>query len=76
MIGNSYDKLGTLKIGAIADVVVFDAEAEWVVDSRQFASKGRNTPLDGEKLKGRVMATISRGKLVYKDDSISIEERT
>ena len=76
IIGNSYGKLGTLKIGAIADVVVFDAEAEWVVDSRQFASKGRNTPLDGEKLKGRVMATISRGKLVYKDDSISIEERT
>ncbi|MEE8205070.1 MAG: dihydroorotase [Dehalococcoidales bacterium] len=74
IIGNSYDKLGTLKIGAIADVVIFDTEAEWVVDSRQFASRGRNTPLDGEKLKGRVMATISRGKLVYKDESIPLEK--
>ena len=76
IIGSSYDKLGTLKIGAIADVVIFDTKAEWVVDSRQFASKGRNTPLDGQRLKGRVMATISRGKLVYKDDSIALERKT
>ena len=46
----------------------------WVVDTSAFASKGRNTPLDGEKLKGKVMATISQGKLVYKDESIIVKE--
>jgi len=45
-----------------------------VVDTGVFASKGKNTPLAGSVLKGRVMATISQGKLVYKDDSITVEE--
>jgi len=75
IIGNKYGKLGTLAIGAPADVTLFDPALEWVVDTRVFASKGRNTPLAGERLKGKVMATISQGKLVYKDDSIKVKER-
>ena len=57
--------LGTLKAGAPADVTIFDPDAEWVVDTDTFASKGRNTPLDGATLKGRVMATIVAGAVVY-----------
>ena len=57
--------LGTLKTGFPADVTVFDPEAEWVVDASRFASKGKNTPLDGATLKGRVMATIVAGEVVY-----------
>jgi dihydroorotase len=37
------------------------------VNTEEFASKGKNTPLEGEKLKGKVMATIYQGKIVYKD---------
>jgi dihydroorotase len=75
IIGNRYGKLGTLEVGAAADVTIFSPDLEWIVDTGQFVSKGRNTPLDGEKLKGRVMATISRGKLVYKDSAIKIKAR-
>jgi dihydroorotase len=74
IIGNSYGRLGTLAIDAPADVTLFDPNLEWVVDAKAFASKGKNTPLAGERLKGKVMATISQGKLVYKDDSITINE--
>jgi dihydroorotase len=74
IIGNSYGRLGTLAIGTSADVTLFDLNLEWVVDTKAFASKGKNTPLAGERLKGKVMATISQGKLVYKDDSITIKE--
>ncbi|GAG50553.1 unnamed protein product, partial [marine sediment metagenome] len=42
-------------------------------DTKAFASKGKNTPLAGSRLKGKVMATISQGKLVYKDDSVKLE---
>jgi len=70
IIGNKYGKLGTLATGAAADVTIFDSEREWVVDTKTFASKGRNTPLAGSVLKGKVMATIAQGKLVYKDDLI------
>jgi hypothetical protein len=40
------------------------------VDSSKFASKGKNTPFDGCKFKGKVMATIVAGEVVYMDDSL------
>jgi len=72
IIGNKYGKLGTLVVGASADITIFDPNMNWVVDTKAFASKGRNTPLAGSMLKGKVMATISQGKLVYKDDSTKV----
>ncbi len=71
----NYKKLGTLDIGAPADITIFDPNKEWVVDTRSFASKGKNTPLAGSVLKGKIMATLSQGKPVYKDDSIKTEAR-
>jgi len=65
------DLLGTLKIDAPADITIFAPYKEWAVDPEAFASKGKNTPLVGRVLKGRTMATIFGGKLVYKDDSIT-----
>ena len=58
--------LGTLKPGSMADVTVFDPEAEWVVNPDEFVSKGKNTPLDGRALRGRVMLTVVGGVVVYK----------
>ena len=75
IIGERYGKIGTLAVGALADVTIFDPDREWLVDTSAFASKGRNTPLAGSVLKGKVMATISQGKLAYKDDLIKIEEQ-
>ena len=65
-------ELGTLKAGAPANITILDPDREWIVDSRNFASKGKNTPYDGYKFKGKVMATISGRKLVYTDDSLVI----
>ena len=65
--------LGRLEVGAVADITIFDPEAEWLVDPEAFASKGKNTPLAGYALRGRVMATIVAGRLVHKDDSLRIE---
>ena len=39
---------------------------EWTVDVSDFLSKGRNTPLDGCKLKGLVVATISGGRIAWR----------
>jgi len=65
------DSLGTLKVGAPADITIFDPYKEWSVDPEAFASKGKNTPLAGRVLKGRAMATIYGGKLVYKNDAVT-----
>jgi dihydroorotase len=64
------NELGTLRIGSPANITMFDPDREWVVDSSKFASKGKNTPFDGCKFKGRVMATIVDGEVIYMDDSL------
>ncbi|MEK7354518.1 MAG: dihydroorotase [Chloroflexota bacterium] len=74
IIGKKYGELGTLTIGAAADITLFDPDREWLVDTNNFASKGKNTPLAGSRLKGKVLATIFGGKVVYKDDVITLEE--
>jgi dihydroorotase len=57
--------IGTLAVGAPADVVVLDPDAEWVVEPERFASKGKNTPLGGVTLRGAVVATIAGGRIVH-----------
>lgn len=58
---------GSLDEGEIADIVVINPTKEYTVDPRKFASKGKNTPFAGRKLKGTIEATIVNGKVVYKD---------
>jgi dihydroorotase len=65
-------ELGTLKAGAPANITILDPDREWIVNSRRFASKGKNTPYDGYQFKGKVMATIANGRIVYIDDSLSL----
>ena len=57
--------VGSLTPGSLADVVIFDAQEEWVVDPEQFQSKSRNTPFGGMAVKGRVKMTLVDGRLVY-----------
>jgi dihydroorotase len=56
---------GTLLEGSPADITVFDPEAEWVVEPKQFVSKGRNTPFGGQTLTGRATLTVVGGEVVY-----------
>ncbi len=56
---------GTLQVGTAADIVIIDPEAEWVVDPAQFASLGKNTPLAGQRLRGRVVGTLYGGRVIY-----------
>ena len=56
---------GKLTEGAKADVVILDLDAKWTVDPAQFASKGKNTPLAGRELTGKVDYTLVDGKIVY-----------
>ncbi len=56
---------GCLIEGGIADIVVIDKDAEWVIDKDKFRSKGRSCPFDGMKVKGQVAVTICGGDIVY-----------
>lgn len=57
--------LGTLAKGAPADIAIIDPDAEWTVEPEAFVSKGKNTPLAGATLTGRVVTTIFGGRIVF-----------
>ncbi|KAB2962477.1 MAG: dihydroorotase [Thermoanaerobaculia bacterium] len=60
---------GTLAAGAPADVTVIDLDRELDVVAARFASKSRNTPFAGWKLRGRAVATIVGGRVVWRLDA-------
>jgi dihydroorotase len=57
--------LGTLKVGAVADLTVIDPVARWTVDVDHQLSKSKNTPFKGRELTGRAVLTLVRGEVVF-----------
>jgi dihydroorotase len=58
---------GTLAPGRAADVVVLDPDQAWVVDPERFLSKGKNSPLGGQTLRGTVLLTIAQGTIAWRN---------
>ncbi|WP_437227375.1 dihydroorotase [Planctomicrobium sp. SH661] len=56
---------GTLRSGAVADVVIINPEVRWQINSRNFRSRSHNTPFDGREVQGRVEHTIVVGEVKY-----------
>jgi dihydroorotase len=59
---------GTLKVGAVADLTIFDPNKEIKVDGSKFQSKSRNTPFDGFELKGAPVLAIVGGRIVWRSE--------
>ena len=51
------------KIGCAAELTILDPAQEWIYKEQNIYSKSRNTPFIGEKLKGKVRYTISKGTI-------------
>ena len=56
---------GRLAIGAPADLVVFDPDAPFLLDRFALLSKSKNTPFDGQRMEGKVLATYVGGNIVF-----------
>jgi dihydroorotase len=57
---------GRLQVGGAADITVFDPRFEWTYHASEGRSKSCNSPFDGWKIQGAVMATIVAGKIAYR----------
>jgi dihydroorotase len=57
---------GTLETGVTADITIIDPALEWVVEAERLASKSKNSPFLGRKLRGAAVYTIVSGKVVYR----------
>lgn len=59
---------GTLQAGKVADITIVDPALEWVVNAEKLASKSKNSPWLGERMKGKAVYTIVGGKVVFKEN--------
>lgn len=55
---------GRLEVGMPADIVIIDPDKKYVIDEKDFCSKGHNTPFIGQEVYGEVVATICNGKVL------------
>jgi dihydroorotase len=69
-LGARADGAGLVE-GAPADLVVFDRSDAWSVEADTLASRGKNSPLIGQSLPGRVLLTLAGGRLAYQDPSLT-----
>jgi dihydroorotase len=61
---------GTLSVGVDADVTVFAPNRSWVFEKETTASKSVNSPFYGWPLKGKALATIVKGKVVWAEEGL------
>jgi dihydroorotase len=58
--------LGQLKVGAAADLAIFDLDRPWVIDAASFKSKSKNSPFDRRPVAGAVAMTVVDGRIVHR----------
>ena len=68
VLGGGMGEYATLGPGSVADIVLIDPEMEWVVDTEAFASKGKNTPFQGARFRGKVVGTMVGGEFRYREE--------
>ncbi|WP_439142197.1 dihydroorotase [Planktotalea sp.] len=59
---------GRLSVGAPADLVLFDPDAPFIMDRFNLRSKSKNTPFDGARMQGKVIATYVAGQPVFESE--------
>jgi dihydroorotase len=64
---------GSLAEGAPADITILAPDLQVTVAAATMRSRSRNTPFDGWTLRGGVAATIVGGRVVYKNDGVSLQ---
>ncbi|WP_404409055.1 dihydroorotase [Jeotgalibacillus malaysiensis] len=61
---------GKLEEQASADLVLLDLTEESEITAESFRSKGKNTPFNNQQVSGKVVLTISKGKIVFQEELV------
>lgn len=58
-------EVGTLEVGSLADIAVFDLDQVYTIDPKDYLSKSTNTPFNGDEVKGMCVLTLVNGDIVW-----------
>ncbi len=70
VLGERLGRTTGLVEGSPADLVVIDRSDGWTVAPDALLSRGKNSPLAGRRLPGRVLVTLAAGRLAYRDPDL------
>ena len=65
-------ELPRVEVGAPANVCLVDLEAEWEVGEAGYESRSENSCFAGRTFKGKVLATIAAGSVVYRERAFAV----
>jgi dihydroorotase-like cyclic amidohydrolase len=65
---------GRIAVGMDADLVLIDASEEYEIRGKDFLSKGKITPFEGQKFRGKIKKTLVRGRVVYDHEKGILEK--
>ncbi|CAL8462951.1 g2485 [Coccomyxa elongata] len=71
---NVYPRKGLIAPGSDADIIVFDPEVEHTISASSHHSKMDTNIYEGREVTGKVVVTISQGKVVWENDKLDIKE--
>jgi dihydropyrimidinase len=63
-----FPRKGAIRVGADADLTLWDPNAEWTIEQRQHLSVAGYTPYEGWRVRGRPWMTLVRGEIVLNPD--------
>lgn len=69
-IGNLPDQGRPIAVGEPATFALVDPDAQWTVRGAALASRAANTPYEGMRLPGAVVATVLRGRITARDGKV------
>lgn len=68
-----YPRKGTIRVGSDCDLMLIDPDGSWTVRAEDLFSKQPWSLLEGETLRGRIVRTVVRGRVVYADGEITVD---
>ena len=72
LVVNAHKRFGigsVLEEGSAADLTVFDLDEKYIIDPKDFLSKGKSTPFEGCEVYGKCKLTMVGGKIVWQENS-------
>jgi len=64
---------GKISVGYDADFTIINPDATWVIDESKFKSSTKLSPYHGEKVTGKIVQTIVRGRVVYDGENVLVD---